>query len=162
MTSQFTVAPREPDGSPPIRPATAADLDAIASCVRLSFEGYVPRLGRRPPPMDHSYADDIAQGRVHVVEVDGRFAGFVVFYAVDDRVLLQTVAVLPEHQGAGLGGLMVDFVEQSAREAGAAAIELYTHEKMRENIALYSRRGYRETARKPGDGVPRVHFRKDL
>ena len=47
-------------------------------------------------------------------------------------------------QGTGLGKLLLDFAETEARKAGFDSIYLYTHEKMTENRALYSRRGYVE------------------
>ena len=41
-------------------------------------------------------------------------------------------------------------------------MRLYTQEIMTENIALYTRVGYRETHRAVEQGLPRVFMRKDL
>jgi ribosomal protein S18 acetylase RimI-like enzyme len=54
------------------------------------------------------------------------------------------------------------FAERSARDAGYKSIRLYTHEKMTQNIALYSRIGYVETHRGEEKGLRRVYMIKAL
>ena len=49
-----------------------------------------------------------------------------------------------------------------AHRKGFTAIELYTHELMTENIALYRRLGYEEFARRAEKGYKRVYMRKAL
>jgi hypothetical protein len=52
-----------------------------------------------------------------------------------------------------LGRALLEHAEVAAREAGFDSIYLYTHERMAENLALYSRIGYstavRDLAAKP-------------
>lgn len=43
-----------------------------------------------------------------------------------------------------------------------AAIRLYTHERMLENIKIYGKLGYQETRRAVEDGFARVFMRKSL
>lgn len=43
-----------------------------------------------------------------------------------------------------------------------AAIRLYTHERMLENIEIYGKLGYQETRRAVADGFARVFMRKSL
>lgn len=64
--------------------------------------------------------------------------------------------------GHGIGRALIAQVEATARKQGLAAVELYTNEKMTENLALYPRLGYRETGCHIEDGFARVFFRKDL
>jgi len=54
------------------------------------------------------------------------------------------------------------FAERRAREAGLAALDLYTNEAMRENLALYSRLGFVEVGRRDDAGYRRVFLRKTL
>ena len=42
------------------------------------------------------------------------------------------------------------------------ALDLYSHEAMTENIALYCALGYAETGRRVEHGYPRVYLRKPL
>jgi GNAT superfamily N-acetyltransferase len=48
----------------------------------------------------------------------------------------------PSYRGKGLGRSLLEFAEGEARRAGFDSIYLYTHEKMTENLAIYSRIGY--------------------
>lgn len=73
---------------------------------------------------------------------------------------LENVAVAPECQGHGLGKRLIGHCEQTARALGCAAVELYTNEKMTENLSLYPAMGYVETGRRREDGFNRVYFRK--
>ena len=48
-------------------------------------------------------------------------------------------------QRSGLGCRMLEYAEQSAREAGDCFIKLYNNEAMTKNIDHYSHIGYSET-----------------
>ena len=54
------------------------------------------------------------------------------------------------------------FAEQRARQSRLPRLALYTNEVMTENLALYTRLGYRETARRSEDGYQRVFMEKAL
>ena len=70
--------------------------------------------------------------------------------------------MFPDRQGCGIGRALIAHVEEEARRLGLNAVELYTNEKMTENLGLYSRLGYIETGRRNEDGFNRVFFRKAL
>ncbi|PSS22507.1 hypothetical protein M430DRAFT_34351 [Amorphotheca resinae ATCC 22711] len=57
---------------------------------------------------------------------------------------------------------MLEYAEQSAREAGYRFIKLYTNEAMAENISLYPRIGYSETHQAEEKGLKRVYMVKSL
>ncbi len=145
-----------------VRAAVSGDLTAVQAIVELAYAGYIPRIGRRPGPMDDDYAARIADGVVHVLEEDGRVLACLVLIAEADAMLLDNIAVHPEAQGRGYGGVLLRFAEAAARAAGLPAIRLYTNVAMVENIALYQRLGYVETHRAEERGLRRVYFRKDL
>jgi ribosomal protein S18 acetylase RimI-like enzyme len=145
-----------------IRPARMEDLAVIEALVRLAYAPYVPRIGRQPAPMQDDYAALIQKGQAHVLDADGRVQGALVLIPEQDAMLLDNIAVLPEAQGKGFGRRLLDFAENTAREAGFHAIRLYTNEAMTENIALYSRIGYTETHRIEENGLRRVYMRKAL
>ena len=52
--------------------------------------------------------------------------------------------------------------ESEARQLGYGHLDLYTHERMTENVALYARIGYTEVDRRTERGFPRVYMRKRL
>lgn len=146
-----------------IRPADPGDLDAIKTCAVASYAMYVDRMGREPAPMVADFATQIAEGRVHVgVGESGDVCGYVVFYPRGDSVHLENVAVSPDHQGRGYGRRLIDFVEREAAAQGFGTVDLYTNEKMTENIALYPSLGYEEIGRWEEDGFNRVFYRKSV
>lgn len=146
-----------------IRPARADDEAALRACAEAAHARYVPRMGRRPAPMDADFAGLIAAGAVHVATGrDGTVEGFVAFYPQDDAMLLESVAVLPDAAGQGRGRALIGHCEQAARAAGLGAVRLCTNEAMVENLALYPRLGYVETGRRVEDGFRRVFFEKRL
>lgn len=145
-----------------LRAATGDDLGAVEDVVRAAYSHYVARIGREPGPMLDDYGRLIRQGCVHVIEHDGAVRGVLVLLAQDDAMLLDNVAVSPAAQGLGLGRRMLEFAEGAAVDAGYRAIRLYTNEAMTENIALYTRIGYRETHRAEEKGLRRVYMTKSV
>ena len=145
-----------------IRIAVPADLNDLRLCARLAYSRYVPRMGKAPEPMSADFEYQVAQGWVYVVQCKQAFAGFVVFYPRGDRLLLESVAVLPDRAGRGTGRALIDYVEQVARRDGFSAVELYTNEAMTENMAMYLALGYREVERKSQAGFSRVFYSKKI
>ncbi len=108
------------------------------------------------------YAQVIWQHDVFVLEVDQSVIGTVVLIRKGQGILLDNVAVDPAYQGKGCGRRLIEFAEAEARRQGFAQLDLYTHECMRENIAMYKRLGYAETERRSEHGYERVYMRKRL
>ena len=144
------------------RRATVDDADAIAALVRQAYLHYIPRIGRKPAPMLDDYRQVVAGSDTFVLEDEGVIAGVIVMRREGGALLLANIAVLPRLKGRGIGKALMAFCEEHARSLGCAAVRLYTHELMVENIALYHKLGYRETHRAIEDGFARVFMRRDL
>ncbi len=145
-----------------LRPATVADVPSLAELVQAAYGHYVERLGRSPGPMTDDYDEVVRSHRVIVAERRGEIAGLIVLRVTDEGFLVDNVAVDPSHQGSGVGRALLTRAEVEARRAGFDSIYLYTHERMIENLALYSRLGYVEYDR-CRQGEPRlVYLRKKL
>jgi ribosomal protein S18 acetylase RimI-like enzyme len=112
--------------------------------------------------MREDYAEVIGSKRVTVAESQGTIVGVVVLDVDDEGFVIDNVAVDPSHRGAGVGRALLEFAEAEARRAGFDSIYLYTHEMMTENIALYSRIGYVEYARRSQGRFSLVYMRKPL
>lgn len=145
-----------------IRTAVAADAEPVAACVQRAYQHYVERIGRPPGPMLDDYARVIAEREVYVAEAGGQIVGVLVLGPADEGFLLDNIAVSPDVQGRGLGRRLLDLAEARARAAGFTSIYLYTHEKMVENQAIYSKTGYVEYERRTEGGLTRVFMRKQL
>ena len=153
-----------------IRKAGTGDVTAIEAVVERAYGGYVEPIGMRPGPMDSDYAEKVGRGLVFVAEecgTDGEdaeppIAGLIVLVELEDRLLIDNVAVDPDRQGEGIGRRLLAFAEERARGAGLDRVALYTHERMSENLALYARLAYEEDERRQEDGFARVFMSKRL
>jgi ribosomal protein S18 acetylase RimI-like enzyme len=146
---------------PIIRRAAPDDLQAIETIVEDAYSVWIPRIGRRPVPMDSDYPAKVEEGVVYIAE-DEVVVGLIVLIETDTHMLVENVAVAPGRQGTGVGRLLLDHAEKHARERGVSQLDLYTHAAMTENRALYRRLGYEEVASAGEDASPRVHFTKQL
>jgi GNAT superfamily N-acetyltransferase len=145
-----------------IRRAEPAHVDRVRNCVRAAYAMYVDRIGRPPAPMDADYEALVAAGEVWVATEDEVVVGVLVVRPRRNALFLENVAVTPAKQGRGIGRGLIAFAERHARELGLPAVELYTNERMTENLRLYPALGYVETERRREEGFARVFFRKDL
>ena len=146
-----------------LRRARPEDHAAVEAIVNAAYSIYVGRIGKPPGPMLDDYARLIAARAVSVLEdPDGRVAALIVLLPKPDHLLLDNIAVRPDRQGRGLGRRLIAFAESEARRLGYPELRLYTHEKMTENIALYTRFGFRETGRGRKAGYERVFMTKPL
>jgi ribosomal protein S18 acetylase RimI-like enzyme len=149
-------------GSYVLRPATEADAGKVAALVDDAYGHYVERIGRLPGPMTEDYAEVIGKRQVTVAESDGTIVGLLVLAVTDEGFAIDNVAVDPSRRGTGLGRALLEHAEAEARRAGFDSIYLYTHEKMTENVELYSRIGYVEYDRRSQGDFSLVFMRKRL
>jgi ribosomal protein S18 acetylase RimI-like enzyme len=144
------------------RRAGPHDASAVAALVDAAYRHYVERIGITPGPMTDDYQQVIRDYRVTVAEQCAAIAGVIVLRITEEGFLIDNVAVHPTHRGRGLGRALLDLAEAEARRAGFGSVYLYTHEKMTENLALYSKIGYAEYDRRPQQGFSLVYLRKHL
>jgi ribosomal protein S18 acetylase RimI-like enzyme len=146
-----------------LKPATPQDEPAIRACAELAYVRYVADIGQPPAPMYADFHAQISAGHVYVHSGQGgELQGYIVFYPEGDTMLLESVAVRPEAAGRGVGKALIEHCEAAARDLGLRAVQLYTNEKMTDNLAIYPRLGYREIGRRVEDGFSRVFFEKAL
>jgi N-acetylglutamate synthase-like GNAT family acetyltransferase len=145
-----------------IRPARQNDRAGVEALVRAAYEIYIERIGKPPGPMLDDYERRIADNAVHVLDAETGIAALVVLLPQSDHLLVDNIAVRPDQQGRGLGRRLLSFAEDEARRLGLTELRLYTHVRMVENIAYYTRRGFAETGRRQEAGYERVFMRKRL
>jgi ribosomal protein S18 acetylase RimI-like enzyme len=145
-----------------LRPATAGDVPRLTELVQAAYGHYVERLGGPPRPMTDDYAEVVRDYRVTVAERGGEIVGLIVLGVGDEGFVVDNVAVDPSHQGSGIGRALLEHAEVAARREGFDSIYLYTHERMSENLALYSRIGYVEYDRRVHGDACLVYMRKRL
>src|SRR5260370_4709303 len=99
---------------PRIRPATAADVPAIAEIVDQAYRHYIARIGKPPGPMLDDYAARVLEGAVWVVEEGAEIAAVIVLLPAPNYLLLDNSAVSPTRQGLRLGRELLAFAEAAA------------------------------------------------
>ncbi len=104
----------------------------------------------------------IGAGQVWVLIEGENIDGILVLEETPDGFLLDNIAVAPDRQGKGVGRALLEFAEAEASRRGWHEIRLYTNARMTENIALYKRIGYAESARLNEKGFDRVYMTKRL
>src|SRR5262245_45421342 len=116
-----------------IRPATAADLDAIVSA-NLKLAEETERLQLDEPTLRggvRALLESRQPGRYWVAEQDGRFAGqlLITFEWSDwrNRTIwwIQSVFILPEARRDGVFRALYDHVRREAVASGACGVRLY-------------------------------------
>ncbi|MFD8231892.1 GNAT family N-acetyltransferase [Streptomyces sp. NPDC059696] len=143
-----------------IRPAGAADVQAVAEVVDAAFRPYIERIGQVPKPMREDHAANVAAGKVFVT--GDPVTGLVVVEAFDDHLYLDTIAVHPAAHGRGVGRRLLRFVDAHARALGLHEIRLFTNALMWENQRIYPKYGYVRVERRVDAPYDRVHYRKRL
>jgi N-acetylglutamate synthase-like GNAT family acetyltransferase len=145
-----------------IRRATHHDAGPVAQLVARAYGKYVERIGREPKPMTADYATAIAQHHVWVVSCDDEVGAVLELIPHADHLLIENIAVEPQRQRTGLGGALLRFAEDEARRQALGELRLYTNAMFTENLAIYSKAGYRETHREPIGAGHAVHMSKQI
>lgn len=145
-----------------IRPARPDEAEIVRDIVHAAYRHYIARIGKPPGPMLDDYARRVADDQAWVLEEAGNITGVLVLEQTGQGFLLDNIAVAPCAQGGGRGRTLIAFAEAEARRRGFGEIRLYTHALMTENLALYKRLGFVETARITEKGFDRVYMTKPL
>ena len=141
-----------PDDEARIEPADPAGIDAQAALRR-----YLAEVAARIPhgstgPADAEIVDDYRPpGGVFLLLRVGdevRGCGAVRWLAPEVGVgELKRMWIDPDERGRGLGGRLLDALEDAARSLGYDRLRLDTHEVLVEAIRLYEGHGYRRIGR---------------
>jgi len=129
-----------------MRRANLGDTDALSSCIDAAYSIYAARVTDLPA-VSEGIADDIADHRVWVAEIDREIVGGIVLMVEDGHLLLANVAVHPKRTGLGIGRGLMARADTDCRALGLRELRLSTHVQIPENVALYTHLGWEETGR---------------
>ena len=150
--------------APRLRTAELSDLDALVALEHAAFA--TDRAERRA--LRHAIRSDTMDVLVALIEDDGPV---LVGAAVLERrrrsrtARLVSIAVDPNRGGLGLGGLILDAAESTARAAGCERLRLEVRADNGAGIRLYDRRGYTRFAVRPDyyeDGMEAWRYERAL
>ena len=140
--------------------ATAATLDELISFYQVVADHMEERAIRQwhwgRYPNEDLIRRDVEAGRLYYLPQDDEIAAAVVVETGQDPEyealswncgihpgVFHRLAVHPSMQGAGLGGLVLDDVQQMLRRSGCDCVRCDTSEKNRGAIRLYEKMGFR-------------------
>lgn len=128
-----------------IRPATAADVDAIARLERenLGQDAWSPAL------IEDGVAGSVPTVRYLVADDGDQVVGHAVVSLVADISELQRIAVDATHRRSGLATRLLDEVVELVRRGGADRLLLEVREDNAGALAFYLARGFAEIDRRP-------------
>lgn len=140
----------------PVRPATTADLDAVAA---LEEETFGADAWSRSAVLE----EITGPARQVLVSVDdgGTVCGYVVVGGVGEVADLHRVVVCPSRRRSGVAGALLDAVDVTAY----ARMLLEVRADNEAALAFYRRRGFVEVARRSNyyaDGAPTVVMQLSL
>jgi GNAT superfamily N-acetyltransferase len=146
-----------------LRRAVPADVGLVRDIVRLAYAKWIPRIGREPRPMHASYEIAIADHIISLCEIEGRPIALIELVPESSHLLVENVAVLPEHQGKGIGDALLRHAEDVARTYRLPELRLYTNAAFTSNLSFYARRGFHVFDREPlATGGELVHLKRDI
>jgi ribosomal-protein-alanine N-acetyltransferase len=134
------------------RPMQMADLDAIMA-IEPTIYPYPWSRGNFSDSLDAGYSG-------WVYEEDGRIIGYAVLMLVLDEAHLLNISIAKNHQGRGLGRVLLEYMMQIARGHGAANIFLEVRPSNQAAIHLYESTGFNEMAIRRGY-YPAANGRED-
>lgn len=141
------------------REMTPADINAIAE-----LEGVLFPIDAWPRQM---FVDELAQpSRYYVLAEDsGDIVGYAGLMVLEPVADVQTIAVLPEFEGQGIGTALLTALLQESRSRGAAEVLLEVRADNPRAQRLYRRFGFEQIHLRPRyyrDGVDAMVMRADL
>jgi [ribosomal protein S18]-alanine N-acetyltransferase len=144
-----------------IRPATAADLDAVVALELTCLGADAWSRGL----VEQGIAAALPTVSYLVAEVDGVVVGHAVVSAAGDDAELQRIAVDGAYRRRGLAGELLTAVESRAAADGATRLLLEVREDNTTAAAFYESRGFVEVGRRRGyyrDGAAAVVLGKEV
>ncbi|MBX7458265.1 GNAT family N-acetyltransferase [Qipengyuania sp. 1NDH17] len=131
-----------------IRLARAEDADALPAIELAAgkiFDGVEGLSG--VSGMDAVSADEqrrlIRKGHSLVAEADGRIIGFLSTEPFRRELHIREFSVHPDHQGQGIGSVLLRAADIDARNSGFAALTLTTFVDVPWNGPFYARHGFK-------------------
>jgi GNAT superfamily N-acetyltransferase len=133
-----------------VRPATAADVEAVADLRAVVLRADLERLGRYDARrVRQRLRDGFEPAHTRVIEVAGAFAGCVALRPAGDCHWLEHFYLAPEHQGGGIGsGVLRALLRRCDRAGAVVRLNVLRGSPARR---LYERHGFTAETEDPVD-----------
>jgi len=134
------------------------DLEPLWEALRQHHHAVMPSLGPLREPADSwgrrraHYEKELADPRAYLLlaELDGRVVGYAMVlggspsqtWAIESTATLETIVLLPEARGRGVGSQLVERVKEEARADGVTHLGLGVVAGNEDAIRFYRRHGF--------------------
>ncbi len=132
-----------------LRRGILADSATIRDLTRLAYAKWIPLIGREPKPMTVNYDRAVIDNLIDLYEIDGEAVALVEVVPHAQHLLIENIAVRPDHQGKKIGEMLLSHAETIARSLQLAELRLYTNAAFISNVEFYARHGFQEFHREP-------------
>ena len=127
--------------------ADESDVADILRITKKSFTRYAAEIGHSNiaalSETEGDVLSDLKNKYVYICRMDGETVGSVRVEIMKDKIAyLSRLAIEPEMQALGVGGLLLEKVRQECAKLDLNAIALFTASKMRSTVAFYLKNGY--------------------
>lgn len=137
-----------------IRLANSEDISDVANIAtsavaKFSTIPQLAHLAKGESFMTAKIQQSLEKGRIFLAEYGDKSVGFLGAYEMDTGIYIAEVSVRNEHNGKGIGGLLLEAVFQWARERARAnnedeaRVSLTTYAEVPWNGPWYQRRGFK-------------------
>ncbi len=134
--------------------AGLGDVPELKALARRSYKIYVPVMNAIPLPMSADYGVCVRRGEVWIVREGRQLSASLTLARMPDHLLIESIAVDPQHQGNGHGRFLLDWALRRAEMLSHDTVKLYTNVHMAENRRWYRRSGFEETGQEQrGDKI---------
>ena len=144
------------------RTADADDAPAVRELTRAAYSKWIPLLGREPLPMVADYDAAVLKHRIDLAYASDQFVGLIEMIMESEHLLIENVAIHPDHQGQGFGRALLLHAEAVAKVRNKPTIRLYTNGLFVANISLYLMCGYKIDRHEAFRGGTMVYMSKCL
>ena len=144
-----------------LRLARLQDAQTILRLMQAAFAEYEGVLD--PPSGAHdetirTVQQKLDRGGAVLAEIDCEPVGFAFYEPVRGLLYFGRLSVLPDFRNRGIGRALLEYVEQRARDTGAAGVRLGVRLQLPHLVARYERLGYRTTKRMTHAGYPQPTY----
>ena len=95
-----------------------------------------------------SIREQILSGTVYgFIVLNGERIGYVAYEKDSEGMRLSKLYLLKEYRGKGIGGIVLDHVEEEARKAGIGSMHLEVNQFKTRSQEFYTKHGYAESER---------------